>query len=447
MACHQAHNIPWATAASHLKCSRHIRTHNDRTNLTPRYRDNQGKELTYFVNAFVKNLKQHADDEMKKYPASVEPLDPNTTIISDRAFKRLSLSLPHITKDIGTWLVNADDEGLPHKLPERYRRMACYFDSNGDGDKWATGHEMAVSIELFKLLILHGEMETLQNICTHPHAAWEEVWHKHRDSYGDQNSCGWSFVPELALKAYVGLNLLLSLPELWDEKSRRREGNEVVDYRDTACYQRMLCNCTVDSLGTNIAALPHRQFFGVAEGQFSDYAWPRHKNGPGKHAWMLDAKHETGYPYGMLPLKDFLELETELIYAPSALDVGRVRWCLCHLSLPTELANEILGMAGYQPMRRLEREHDPLHADNRDELHRYLDFCWKVMVRCEVMGRWLDEGHSIPWDCMLNETIIGLVTGGDRGLVKGGKKFYEKTYRLTQESPFQTMCWYDYKFV
>lgn len=61
----QAHNIPWSLLASNLEWKTPT---NFATNLYPRMEPTQAKDLTHFVNAFVKNLEDHSVCERKKYP-------------------------------------------------------------------------------------------------------------------------------------------------------------------------------------------------------------------------------------------------------------------------------------------------------------------------------------------------------------------------------------------
>ena len=364
------------------------------------------------MNALHRTIASHGEVErLKHYAKASVPLEPDDVVLTDDVAKRIGPSLHHAIKEL-----DFRDEFHPSltRIPTRFAKMRAFLHSREDEDGW-TGHDTFFSIELFKLLILYGEMETLQKICGHPGAKWIEVWEKHRDADGDPNTCGWSYVPRLALKAYLYLNLLLCYPQLWDYGSGRSAES---DYRNTKCYQRMLRECTRSDLSTNIAALPHRQFFGIPENQFSRYPCPREG---GKHRHLFHEHYgRDGYPYGIVPFDDFLEFEAKLEYQPTISDVSHVRWCLCKLGLPTEMAIEIMDFAGYVPKRRLERAHDPLHASNREELSKYLNYCWNILVRCDIVGKWL--GDEIPWDRLIAETLIQFFGQG------WGRKFYEQSY-------------------
>jgi len=437
MPCHQSHNIPWSTLASHFRYLPCIRWYDSRADLVPKFKESQGKEIHYFLNALAKTIIAHAVDELACHPEKVEPLEPEATILSSNVVKRITSSLPHVTKDLSLH--------CPEKLSRLRSKLTktdAYLHSRAHSpwDAW-NGSEAFASIEMFKLLIIYGEMGTLQHISQHPQAAWAECWDKYRDSYGDQNICGWALVPRLALKAYLGLNLLLCFSALWDEGSGRSGES---DYRRAACYQRMVRDCTRSKLSHNIAALSHRQFFGIPEKQFGEYITPRQD---GKHAYLFDKDvFKGGYPYGVLPFMDFLGLETEVVYMPSVSDVMHVHWCLYSLGLPTELAAEIMDLAAYRPMRRLEVPHDPLDPANREELRRYLDFCFRILVRCEVISRWL--GGEIPWDRLAAEALVELLGEGESGrTAKHGRHFFKRTYPIPEREGFTTLDCHDIIFL
>lgn len=442
MACHQSHNIPWSTLASHFRYSPCIRCYDGRADLVPKFKESQGKEIHYFLGALAKTIAAHAVDELARHPERVEPLQPEATILSSNVVKRITPSLLHITKDLTIHGYSASAPEELGRLHSKLTKTNAYLHARAHSpwNAW-DGPEAFASIEIFKLLIIYGEMDTLQHICQHPQAAWTECWDRHRDSFGDQNTCGWAFVPRLALKAYLGLNLILCFPALWDNGSGRSGES---DYRRTACYQRTVRDCTKAELSHNIAALPHRQFFGVPEKQFGWYAISRQDR---KHAYLFDKDVvKGGYPYGVLPYMDFLGLETEVVHMPSVSDVMHVRWCLCSLALPMELVTEIMDLAGYRPARRLQVPHDPLHPANRKELRRYLNFCFRILVRCDVISRWLDG--EIPWDRLAAEALVDLLGDGEsRHTAKHGRRFFERTYPVPEREGFTTLDVHDITFL
>lgn len=419
MACHQAHNIPWATLASHFKYRDCIRGLEGRKNLAPQFKVNQGKEIEFFIRAFAQNIASHTDIEQSNFSNTDEPLDPETTVITKTIRERIAPSLQHTTKDLNHYDLPQLQKSSEDLLLEFSKMKAFLYPK---GLQRHSPPSAWVSLEIIKLLIIYGEMKALHQICTHPDAPWAEFYDMHWDSYGDQNSCGWAYVPRLALTSYICLNLLLCYPPLWDDESGRSDRS---DYRDTACYQRMLRTCTLSHLQNNIAALPHRQFYGISEDQFSTFSYEVKI----RHAHVLATyPPDAGYPYGLLPILDFLTLHTETSpYLPTGSDVMQVRKYLYKKGLPLELVYDIMDFAGYAPLRKLERAHDPFHPTNRDDLHRYLDYCWRIVVRCDLMARWL--GDHIHWDRLVGEILVELISNGkSKGPAKHGRFFFKQSY-------------------
>ncbi|EEY14654.1 conserved hypothetical protein [Verticillium alfalfae VaMs.102] len=436
MACHQAHNIPWNVLASNFK---HVAAHRgvEHTNLYPRFKQHQGKEIQYFINAFCSNVTAHTRVELRKFGDEAQPsadadaiaatqshMHPDAILLTDETVERIKHSV-HGCAEI-YW---CDGEpGLDWTtVPLPFRRAGAFLlgrgepgDGADDGrEAWRNGPGAFVSLEIFKLLLLHGEMAVLRRICrdggSRARAAWLQGWERHYDAHGDQNACGWGFVPKLALKAYLCLNLLLCFPPLHDdgrdgrrERDEGRAGARPLDYRDTRCYQHTLRECCLTDAATTTAALPHQHFFGIPRGVYARYGY-----GSAPAAYLTDqypSRERPRFPYGVLPFGDFIHLEGAVPHQPSVPDVLYVRWCLCRLGLPTELAIEVMDFAGYVPQRRLPVAHDPFHMANREELRRYLNYCWTVIVRTDMLGTWL--GYDVPWDRLVAEQLMQLVGYG-----------------------------------
>jgi hypothetical protein len=79
---HQAHNLPWQTLASNLKFVHDNNSYEGRTNLYPKFKPEQGKQLTYFAKAFAKTVKGFSRTERDKYPKEYNLLEPENIIIS-----------------------------------------------------------------------------------------------------------------------------------------------------------------------------------------------------------------------------------------------------------------------------------------------------------------------------------------------------------------------------
>jgi hypothetical protein len=204
---------------------------------------------------------------------------------------------------------------------------------------------------------------------------------------------------KMALDAYICLNLLYCFPGLWDSNHERE-----TDYRSTGVYQYMLRSCTWTGVASDIPAHPHRRFFGIADKQF--YVRHRIKDKLRWAAFTKDSDYGEKFPYGLMAIDELLRCEEEVDRRASLQEVHQVEWMLCQKSLPLELVKDIMDMAEYIPQRRLKVPHDPLHIENRDELTKYLTYCWILLVRCNMMA--LAVGIDIDWKREVTGSIIKL---------------------------------------
>jgi hypothetical protein len=196
----------------------------------------------------------------------------------------------------------------------------------------------------------------------------------------------------MALLPYIGLNVISCFPETWDLASGKTDEK---DYRRMRIYQYMLKHCTKTDMTSEVAMLPHRQFFGIADGQFNHYGEVR------------DPALNLVYPYGLMPLEKFLSWDRVVERKPAPADIPQVQRMLYSKGLPMELVLEIMALAGYEPGEgRLQVPHDPFHPENREELAKYLRFCWKVLVRCDMMAVAL--GMVIPWQELVSHALVQL---------------------------------------
>lgn len=191
---HQDHNIPWNLLASHLKFVHHeYTTSPPTTNLYPRDKPTQGKELNYFVEALCRTVQQFSQTERAKYPAKF----PN----------------------LGTW-----DESKK-ALASSYRSDATQDASQGDRshedtaaliEKISTEPEYADEIIA---LFQSDNMEPLLALANqHPH----EISRSHNESPGRAYvPCGWLQLARHSLRFYLLLNLIEAIPEARDSGNYR----------------------------------------------------------------------------------------------------------------------------------------------------------------------------------------------------------------------------------
>lgn len=171
----------------------------------------------------------------------------------------------------------------------------------------------------------------------------------------------------MALAAYIGLNVIYCFPETWDPASGK---SDIWDYRRSLFYKSLVKVCTKRQDCSEIPTYPHRYFFGVADHQAPSYRAP---------------------PSVVIPTE----------YMPVSDDVDDVRGMLCRKGLPVELALDVMEFAGYQVPRRV--PHDPFHPFNRNDLARYLKYCWQILVRCDMLAKALNI--KLYWKALVADCI------------------------------------------
>lgn len=164
----------------------------------------------------------------------------------------------------------------------------------------------------------------------------------------------------------------------------------------------MLKHCTLSGMTSEVVTYPHRQFFGIEDGQFRVY--PRLLD-----PWLNIIGR---YPYGLIPIEEFLNCEVLTENKPRSSDIPQVQQILYSKGLPMELVLHIMAIAEYVPRGRLQVPHDPFHPDNRDELAKYLKYCWQLLVRCDMIASAL--GMEIPWHTLISATLVELFSCGPR---------------------------------
>lgn len=176
----------------------------------------------------------------------------------------------------------------------------------------------------------------------------------------------------MALKAYIVLNVLFSVA--MNEKDASSP-NDQPSYRDLSCFQDMLAQ-GLDYSG--IAVRPHSEF------------------------WQIGTALDRDVPDGMRrSLKHFIAYHRKikpgrLHFPPVNVDIGKIRCLLRRKGLPTELTTKILQHAGFLGKHdaTLTVPWDPFHPLNRKALLGYLDHCWQIIVRCNVMWEALDRPET-----------------------------------------------------
>ncbi|KAL4745343.1 hypothetical protein BDW72DRAFT_186807, partial [Aspergillus terricola var. indicus] len=296
-----------------------------------------------------------------------------------------------------------------------------------------------VNLELVKTLLLYGEMDPILRACSHPevdYAQWEDV----TECSDVPFQLGWKSLYQRTLDVYLVLNVIYCLPELWDAELRRQNqahnpaSPTENDYRNTAMYQKMVRRCTYTD-PSPVTTYPHQEFFGIPDEHFryeDDYSidealardWPVLKDFLDQVKISDDLSlEELEFPHGQVPFEVFLNGSKTIPHLPSASDIPRVFNILRSKGLPSELVLPILEMTGYDnAQRRLPVAHDPFHPDNREELKKYLTFCWLTLVRCNMFAQELKV--KIDWKREILDSLLRFVgLPGGKQLFKYGHEY------------------------
>ncbi|EED16257.1 hypothetical protein TSTA_013570 [Talaromyces stipitatus ATCC 10500] len=414
---HQTHNIPWNTLASHLKIYwPDIPTWQNPSNLYFRSKDNQENDVRYFATCFAKTIREHTTCERKKFAENYDVSGKDDIILDDTTVQKTS---PLVYKWRQSYRWDLADKSKPKvcmstsirklcthndgfncgcAIPFKERKVSSFlrrYYSNDCYKFYRENRDQFYNIELAKTLILYDEMEPILRVCSHPDVDYKR-WHSVLECYDTDQQAGWDIVYISALNAYLCLNILYCFPALWDDASSTRP----IDYRSTKVYQRTLRSCTWSDVTSEVPHYPHRAFFGIDDRQFRE--WPRMspefgtKYMPDIYTLSEWSFRDRVFPYGAAPIDDFLKSENEVGYLPDVASVALVRTILYSKGLPPELTADVMEKADYTVKRRLSHPHDPFHPGNLDELHKYLTYCWRLMVNCNMMADAL--GINIEWE-------------------------------------------------
>ena len=433
---HQAHHIPWTVLQSHIRPVCPGNAH-EPANFQVCNKSQQGKELTYFVEAFARNITAHSDSERRKFSTYDTPA-PTDILIEDAAARRIAPTvlharqrsafrgrqypalfgakykpptagvlcrhdaqdmscgciLPAWNRTAEAFLISPDPEpGVWHQLQRRFKEEHSWGFFNA---------------EVVKALLMHGQMEPLLKWAKHPQCdfmAWQTYYGMGMDrregqALFDIPERGWEKMYKLALRAYLVLNIAYLFPSTWDAASGR---TPAVDYRNTELYQRMFVQCTLSKGESEVVRFPHRQFFGVRDGDITKTHMPK------RIAWF---DPQTGLPCATVPFPRFVDgafrgwsHTASPGLAPSTTVINHVGTLLRIKGLPGEIIHEILELADLKLRGRLAvMPNNPLHPENWREMIKYLTYCWVLLVRCDVLAR--EVGGTIDW----HDEIISLLS-------------------------------------
>ena len=183
---HQASSIPWNVLASNLLWSE--AKHPGHGDLHLRFQPSQGKELGYFVQGFVRNLREHASTSRRKYPTHYNPPRPDQVILDDATVKKITPTVRRWRATLQAWHNDIFDRDalpipVPVPVPEEERRASAFYRSYRENPCYGffrVNREAFFNLELVKTLLLHGEMDPLFRVCVYPGVDLQTWWSKGR---------------------------------------------------------------------------------------------------------------------------------------------------------------------------------------------------------------------------------------------------------------------------
>jgi hypothetical protein len=185
---HQAHSIPWTLLASHLHLAQGCQYGVPDLHLRPRRKPTQAKQLTYFAEAFARNVAEYAVCERRKYRDTYAPPAADDVIVDERTARKIQRSAHRVQDDLKTqpdytcwkcWEGQTDRKCRCPSLPVEERTAAAFLrqhEPNPCYGFYAYNGERFYNVEIVKLLLLYGEMEPVLRVCAHPDVDLEKWW-------------------------------------------------------------------------------------------------------------------------------------------------------------------------------------------------------------------------------------------------------------------------------
>jgi hypothetical protein len=187
-----------------------------------------------------------AAQERQKYPEELVPPEEDEIFIPDRTVKRIAKTVESYKTIPGVY--------RRASLSEEERKPPYWRDSFEAYKRAWPNYGRIECMDLLRTLILHGEMEPLLRLAAHANIRLPSIYAFVEDGYDD---FGWSDIKNSMLMAYIGLNMFLVKPELYDPASRSQKLDEMkkkyglaytpemFDYRNTSAYQKILTHLYV----------------------------------------------------------------------------------------------------------------------------------------------------------------------------------------------------------
>ncbi|CAH0058272.1 unnamed protein product [Clonostachys solani] len=410
--------LPWEALVANLEWRAENQCTFQSTNYHFQFKPDQNDSIRNFINTMASMIRESAVRKRLLYPDHYDVPAADDIMIDLTLARKIAPLIHKLREDSFHW----KQEGLPdsascqHRrddclgmLPMEERKMSAFlrvFDNRQTNDTScpfgrAANKKVLFNLEVFKALIICGEMDILLRICSHPDVHFS-TWLDGRVSCDcdDDDNCQisdeneWASIADHALWSFIALNSMS-----WLKRDSTSEVTEQGDYRDTEAYQEMVFE------RTRWRCLPlvqyqHRFFFGITDRQFHEWEGFRDER---KWKRVLDLYGIDYLSYrpllGYGSYDDFLDCQGRKLpdhVHHTAAEISHVRSVLvAHTQLPNELIDRILEEGEYDtPRRLLQTPHDPLHPANGEELYQYLEECWALLVRSEILIRALNTRRS-----------------------------------------------------
>ncbi|KAK4122083.1 hypothetical protein N657DRAFT_535463, partial [Parathielavia appendiculata] len=351
-----------------------------------RCQSGQGEQLHSFVDAMARTIREHSTSYRKRYPERYEPARSDEIILDDATVRKITPMVSRWCSSMSFWEkgatpipVNIPPGGVcPHNahgslglcqcpIPHEERKGHAFYrqkEYNSCFDFEDHNGRSFYNLELVKTLLLYGEMGIILRVCASPEVDLR-TWQTNGNCQCLGDDAGWDLIYKTALLPYMAFNLIHFFPETWDLKSGRTDEN---DYRQMSGYLYMLKKFNEAKKTTSeLAAYPHWQFFGINQREDGYVIKP--------DVQPQNQKDRGVYPSG----------------------TGQI---LRDRGVPAELVAEIMETAEFGPTTaRLEVQHHPFHRFNEEELAKYVEYCWQLLVRCDMMATAL--GLDMNWNEMI----------------------------------------------
>ncbi|KAK7921556.1 hypothetical protein PG985_009578 [Apiospora marii] len=419
MAASSRTDIPWDLLITNFTFVKSNSDRNHVTDFSPCGEPNQGRDLNNFVEVLSKIIPEAATHKRIQYAKRYEAAAPDEIVISVEDALKIA---PHLRRHHSHCEVDGrymTDEGpvsvaLCNHVGDtrcrcalRYeeRRMSTFlhpYIQSGCHSFDLHNRRSFLGLEILKALLIYGDMETVLRICAHPEVDFLQWWGA-QECPCTAADLGWDMLCREALRNFLGLGFIQGFAE---RRAQEHPDKGPEDFRLTRTYQQMVLRSTTSGVRSEIKGYRYKQFYGIGDGQFGLFPKPRELRrwcrNPGHFNYVL--------VLGRVPYDEFLVVERELPYLPSAQEVADVRSAVATKGrLPAELVDMVMGHGTHEETRALTVPHDPFHQQNQEQLEGFLGDCWQLLLRCDMFARAL--GDKVPWDLLIDKIIVLLNIG------------------------------------